>query len=252
MKYLTKIIWLVIGVVFLASVIVGIGVIFSVKNVNVSLESYSYKNWDDMDEAERESAQTTISALKEGVLGKCRGKLIGSVSDDKLTEYLKDTGFSLGSCERVYPCTLNLVLKERRETFAVQTSSGYSVYDENGEFLHTAETNVNSADGSPNVLINVPEDLIKDVASVSGYFAKEFGALRSVVEKVETDSTLTENMEFYLKCGIKIRIVNYAEQAEGKMKAAYDKFMSLGGEDKTCGTIYAALRDGVAAAERIY
>lgn len=252
MKYISKVVWLVIAVVFIASVIIGIGVIFAVKNVNVSLDSYSFGNWEEMTDEERGRAENVINGFESEVLKKFRGKLMGAVSAEALSECFAGSDYVLESFEKDYPCTLNVTLKERRETFAFQTPEGYKVYDEDGGFFRIKDSLKNNIDGAPNVLVSAnSEDKIKDVAEVSKYFAKSFSALRVMVDKITVDSTLNDNMQFYLKCGISVRIVDYSNRAEEKIKVAYAKFVSLSGEEKTSGTIIATLNGSFAAAERL-
>lgn len=249
MKYISKVVWLVIAVIFIASVIIGLGVIFAVKNVNVSLESYSYKSWEEMTEEEQTEAGNLINGFKAEVLGKYKGKLIGSVSEEKIEKCFEGTDYVLESFNKHYPCTLNITLKERRETFAISTPQGYKVYDENGEFFRMKSVLTNNVDGALNIIADVTEERIKDVASVSGYFADSFSALRSMVEKISVDRTDTDNMTFSLRCGLGVRIVDYKNLAEAKIRAAYSAFENLSGEQKTCGTVIAGSSGGYAAAE---
>ena len=64
MKYFRKIIWFVMAIVLLASVIIGIGIIFAVKNVNISLTNYRYGDWDSLSEEERAAAEGEIAFYK--------------------------------------------------------------------------------------------------------------------------------------------------------------------------------------------
>lgn len=250
MKYISKVVWLIIAVVFIASVIIGIGVIFAVKNVNVSLESYTYKGWEEMNSEERVQAESVIEGFKSDVLDKFRGKLMGGVSEEELKKCFEGSDYVLAGFEKDYPCTLNVRLKERRETFAVATSGGFNVYDEYGDFFRVKESIENNVDKAPNILVSCSDETkIKDVAEVSRYFAQNFSALRSMVERIEVSNMVTDNIELFLKCGVGIRIVDYPTQTEAKIKAAYDEFATLSGEEKTHGTIIASMNGSFAAAE---
>lgn len=253
MKYFRKIIWFVMAIVLLASVIIGIGIIFAVKNVNISLTNYRYGDWDSLSEEERAAAEGEIAFYKNRVLEKFRGRLIGYVSEEEIASCFEGTGFVLGSFEKEYPCTLNVSVRERREVFAVASSAGYDIYDENGEYFHKSEVALNDIDGAPNIpVIGADREQMKDVAELSGQFAEHFKALRSVVKEIEIQSTLTANMIFYLRCGIKVRIVDYVNFSAEKMRAAYSEFASLPGELKLSGTIIASVRtdNGTAVAAR--
>ena len=254
MKYVRKIIWLVIAVVFCASVIIGVGIIFAVKNVNILLESFKYSDWEQLTEGERAEASAEIADFKECILSKYRGTLIGFVDDNEIAACFDGTDFVFESCERDYPCTLNITLKERRETFIISTSQGFEVYDEHGEYLRLNEDSMNNLDNAPNIYVTGANAAdMKEIALVSRYFAECFSALRTVVERIEVQTTLTRNMVFYFRCGIKVRIVDYTNLSELKMQQAYAKFVTLSGEEKLSGTIRVGVRenDGVITAERI-
>lgn len=243
MKYLRKIIWLVIAVVFLASVIIGMGVIFSVKNVNVTLNSYSYSAWDEMTGEEESNVLAEIESIKKAVFDKYGGKLMPYVNEEELAEIFDDTFYVFESCEKVYPCTLNLTVKERREVFVISNSNGtYSTYDSSGTLMRGnigADEALNNIDKAPNVFINgtTTDEQIKNVASVASIFAERFSSLRSIVEKIDLQSK-QGNIIFTLRCGISVYVADYAIRTADKIEAVYNKFLSLTGEEKLSGTIY--------------
>lgn len=243
MKYIRKIVWLVIAVIFFASVVIGIGVIFSVKNVNVTLEGYSYSTWDEMTEEEERKAVAEIEGIKNAVLKTYGGKLLPYVKQDQLAEIFDGTFYLFESCQKVYPCTLNITVKERREVFAVAASGGkYSTYDSTGMLMRSgvsADAAVNNIDKAPNVLINgiTDDEQIATVANVASLFVTKFSALRSIVEKIDLQ-TKQGNIIFSLRCGISIYIADYAVRTEEKIGAAYNKYVSLTGEEKLSGMIY--------------
>lgn len=243
MKYLRKIIWLVIAIVFFASVIIGMGVIFSVKNVNVTLKSYSYAAWDEMTEEDESEALAEIESIKNAVLTKYGGSLMPYVNQEELVKIFDDTFYILEDFEKVYPCTLNLTIKERREVFVVSNTNGtHSTYDSSGTLMREgvgAEEALNNIDKAPNVFINgtTTDEQIKDVASIASIFAERFTSLRSIVEKIDLQAK-QGNMLFTLRCGISVYVADYAVRTEAKIEAAYNKFSSLTGEEKLVGTIF--------------
>lgn len=256
MKYLRKVAALIIGVVFAAALIIGMGVIFAVKNVNIELKSFTY-------EAGEQSAVELIESFRTEVLNKYRGTIIGFVKDDELAACFKDSGYKLESCERSLPCTLNLTLAEHREVFALAASSEtttYDIYDEEGEYLRTAANageELNAVDHAPNVLLSGIRGVndIKLVASVSAEYKKEFGALRSMVAGIELQSPPDEmqNVTFTLHSGIKIRVVGIGEQLAGKLKKAHEVYDGITqSEQKLYGTVVATLNleTGEPAAQR--
>lgn len=257
MKYLRKIIWLVIAVTLLAAVIIGVGVIFSVKNVNVTLKSYSYSAWDEMTEERESEARAEIDAIKNIVIKKYGGKLISYVDNDELAASLSDTLYILESCEKVYPCTLNITVKERREVFYISDGTEtFSTYDSLGVLMRSGlkeEDAVNNIDKAPNIFITgVTSDAqIKSIANIASVFAEKFSSLRSIVKRIELQAR-QGNMIFRLRCGIVVHVTDYVVVTEAKIHAVYNKFMSLSGEEKLSGTIVVNVRasDGAVVAER--
>ena len=75
--------------------------------------------------------------------------------------------------------------------------------------------------------------------------------LRAPVEKIEVETIDSPNMVFCLRCGIKIRLVDYKDSPSEKLGAAYQRYSSLTGEEKLKGTIYAVKKidDGNIVAE---
>ena len=251
MKYVRKIVWLLIGITFFVSLIIGIGIIFSVKNVNVSLESFRYSEWEEMTEAQRATAEEEISSFKNKVLGKYRGALMSFVDEQEIVACLNGTEYAVDSFTKEYPCTLNIKLKERREVFVVAATDGYRIYDEHGEFLRSGEDPLNSIDGAPNIDVSGADlSKINDIATLSGYFAESFSALRTIVKRIEIQTTETKNMVFYLRCGLRIWISDYANLSVEKIEAAYKQFISLSGEKKLSGSIHAgvSVNDGTVRA----
>lgn len=257
MKHLRKIIWLVIAVAFIASIIIGTGVIFSVKNVNVTLKSYSYSEWDGMSEEEESKALKDINFIKETVLNKYGGKLISYVDYNELAASFGDTVYILESCEKVYPCTLNVTVKERREVFVISNANGtYSTYDSTGVLMRSglsASEASNNIDKAPNVFVygTTSSEQIKSVAEIASIFTEKFSSLRSIVERIDLQAK-AGNMLFRLRCGIVVHVTDFATLPELKIQTVYNKFMSLTGEEKLSGTIVVNVRaaDGVVVAER--
>lgn len=238
MKYLRKISVLIIAVVFVAAVAIGLGVIFAVKNVNVTLYSYSCT-------ADSDASEAKISEFKTEILNKFRGKLISSVGEENVESAISDGNYYyVAEFKKVYPCTVNVVIREHRELFSIENADGsFSVYDENGSLLRTAQTAeeaCNNVDGLPNFTVDgVERDDLKDVARVCGFFADKFGGIRSVASgAVLSKSSLENTFTIGLRCGVKIVIYNFAELTGEKISAAYDYFAGLSGDKKLGGEIH--------------
>lgn len=254
MDYLRKIMWLLMAVVFLISLAIGFGFIFAVKNVNITLESYRYSEWESMSEAQSAVVKEEINEYKQLLLNKYRGTIIAFVNESDIEDCFETADCEFLSCEKVLPCTINIRLKERKEVFAIAVDGGYDVYDLEGNRLRRSENLLSDLDDAPNILVEGQTDSeLKDIAAATAIFAEKFSGLRAIVSKIFVSSTDTRNIQFHLRCGIIVRLVDYKSDTEQKMQAAYDVFASLTGEEKLSGTIRASVvaETGMAAATRV-
>lgn len=238
MKYLRKIVYALLAVIMVAAFVIGMGVIFAVKNVNVTLISYSY-------EEDSPQAVEKIARFRSDILSRTRGTMISFVGDDAVISAIGDDGYVVEYYEKVYPCTLNVTVRERREVFAVaEADETYSVYDENGLFLRKAEyeeQSYNKFDGEPNLTVKTDGAIalngesLKKVATVCAVFEKKFTALRALLDCVTLNRT---GVTFSFKCGVDMTVYDFEESATEKIEACYNYFNKLSGGQKTCGTIY--------------
>ena len=231
MKFLRKMVIFFISVILLAVAVIGIGMIFAVKNVNVTLITYADNYEKDYDEVKK-----SLNALN--------GKSIMLVNETSVIDLLSDGNFSLSSFEKKFPCTVNVTLKERVETFAVSVGGLYYMYDDEGVYLKgRVETENVNPDTFRNVeIIGVSVEQFPEIAKYSSFFKEYFGALRSIVSQVNLDTMpgvegFTEKLVFSLSCGLKIQIDEYEKFTEEKIKAAYEKFVSLTDSEKLVGTL---------------
>ncbi len=234
MKYLRKIVALVIGVVFFAALVIGFGMIFAVKNINVTMLTYG----EDCSQS-YEKAKKSLHSLK--------GESILFVSSGDIAKAISDSGYTVASCEKKYPCTINVTLRERLETFAVAKGEEqyqiYDMYDNDGKYLRPSETNANVNDGSPNVVLNkVSENKIPEVASIASSFKDLFKSLRSLVSSINLDVNpeipgYTEKLFFNMHSGLKIEMDDYTDASYEKLQAAYLKFSELTDRQKLGGTL---------------
>ena len=238
MKHLRKIGILIIAVIMAAAVAVGICVVYAVRNVNMTFLNYSDS---------QETSSSEMLAIKESVLEKVRGRVISSVGEEDVASCLDD-GYFLESFEKVYPCTINITVQQRREVYSVFDGENYSTYDETGKFMRTAENGLNFFDGAPNLILegtNGEED-IKEVAAVCAIFKSysENSALRSALEKVTLSKSQTsiavdsDKIVFGFWCGISIEIQDYTKYTSEKISKAYKYFKELSPEQKLKGRIY--------------
>ncbi|MDE6001625.1 MAG: hypothetical protein K2G96_04840 [Clostridia bacterium] len=233
MKYLRKIVALVIGVVFFAALVIGIGMIFAVRNINVTMLTFA---------SEEDCAESYDKAKNS--LSKFKGESILFVSSDDIIKAVSDSNYTVASCEKKYPCTLNITLKERLETFAVATGEEhYWMYDNDGQYLRGSTENANINDGSPNVILNkVSAEKIPEVAAIAASFKELFGSLRSLVSSINLDinpqiDDYTEKLYFNLHCGLKIEMDDYTDCSYEKLQAANIEFAKLTDRQKLTGTL---------------
>lgn len=232
---------MLIAIVLFASVIIGVGVIFAVKNINVDMYVYS------------DGSEEDYASLKES-LGSIKGTCILLVDEQDARPLVEECGYTLISCEKKYPCTLNVTVRQRMEVFAAESGDGYDMYDIDGNFLRHADGNVNSVDLSPNVLlVSVGADDIPSVAQAASEFKSAFGALRSLVASVELDANESlsdvyiNSLVFYMHSGVRIVIYDYKNSAAEKINAAFENYSSLTDSRKLRGRILCYLSDGEGA-----
>ncbi len=241
MKYIRKIGSVIIAFILLASFAIGIGVIFAVKNVNVTLQSYTYAS-------ESEEARSELARCKTAVLGSLRGTIISFVSN-KDVETAVDAigGYTLVEVKKIYPCTVNVTIREREEAYVIKSGPQYLIYDTDGVFLRSADDEAHSynpLDNAPNVRVYGAEEG-DDMALVSyfgGLFKENFALLRSSVESITVEKARPQiskdKIIFSLRCGLNVEITDYENKSKEKMNAAYLKFSELSGEQKLSGRIY--------------
>lgn len=236
MKHLRKIGIIIIAVIMVAAIAVGVCVVFAVRNVNVTFLSYP---------DEDENLNSEIQSVKQGVLDSVRGRVIYSVGEEDVASGLAQE-YYLESFEKVYPCTLNITVRQRREVFSVFDGENYSVYDDSGKFLRVSDKNLNAVDNAPNLIIEGTnsEAEIKEVAAVCAIFKSNASSLRSAVEKVTLKksqtsiSTDSDRIIFSLRCGIVIEIQDYGNYTAEKISKAYNYFGKLSTDQKLKGIIY--------------
>lgn len=221
--------------VFLIALVIGAGIILSVQNVNVTYIYYG----EDAHAADYAETRLNLDKLKgSGLL------FIGR--EDVEEKIVNGEVLALESYEKVYPCTINIVIRERAETFArkSESGSGYAVYDEAGVFMRTASTADNAGDACPNVIVyGADEASMADVARICGYFKEIFSSFRRMVESVSV-SRISDNdaFEFNLRSGFKIRVYGWNSQDSEnedvvKLEKAFEKYSSLTDEQKLEGVI---------------
>ena len=237
MKYVGKITVIVLVVAFLISVAVGLGVIFSIRNVNLNLSTYYKLSLNDDGTVNAEQSDDYVhykadyDSLKSS-LNKFEGTLLSLVNSDDIKQAIADSDYTLVSYEKKAPCTLNITLKKRMDTFdiKIQDSDYYKVYDDDGRYLYTVDNIENANDGIPNIELyaedggQLDDEEVAKIAGICAVFRSEFSYLRYVVDSIayDGDGFEPDYITFNMRTGIKIRIYDFENQLEEKIKKAHD------------------------------
>ncbi len=235
MKHVRKIAIILIAAVMAVAVAISVCVIFSVKNVNVTYIG------------EQTAVTERVAKIKNNVLNKIRGTVISLVKESDIIESVGDEYdgkfVAVYSCEKVYPCTVNLVVKERIETYAVADAGGYKVYDADGQYLKNSVSLLNSNDNSPNVVLSGADssENIDMLVKAGRVFSLNFSSLRATVSEIKFEkaqsSFAKDTVTFVLRSGLSVEVLGYDYLAE-KITRAAEAYSSLTGEEKLGGKIY--------------
>lgn len=229
MKHIRKLMAVGLAIIFLIALVIGTGVILSVRNVNVLFVEYS---GEENVKAEYEKTRSNFNTLKgSGLLFIKGGDVYGKVTAPEILE--------VESYEKKYPCTVNIVLRERVESFTLKTDAGYSVYDDRGKLIKDVENQpVNAVDGCPNVLLDCKQSDVAEIAELCAEFKdnESFGTLRRLVESVNTDKLL-QVLYINLRSGLKITVHDWKISGVQKIKKAAEVYKDLSEYQKISGTI---------------
>ena len=240
MKYLRKMFALVLGIAFFAALIICVGRIFAIKNININMITY-----------EEDSTESYIKAKE--ALNVYKGESILFLREADIIEKISGSNYVVTSCEKKYPCTINVTIKERVEIFAVSVGGRYSMYDGDGGYLRTDEENANAVDGTPNVevtgIVTELTEQMGAVADIAASFKANFGGLRSIVKSINLGSQpeiegYRDRVIFNLRCGLVIQLIDYHQNYEEMLSVAYKRFCKLSDKEKLNGTIRVQCTNG--------
>lgn len=227
MRYVRKVMALGLAIVFLIALVVGMGIIFSVRNVNVSYKKYS----DSCDKVYEES-RANLNAIK--------GSSLLFIGEKDVTGKITDTDkLSVVSYEKKFPCTVNIVVKQRVECFAVESGAYFDIYDEDGKFIRSSASS-KSSDGEPLTLLSASGDEIKEVAALCAQFREKFGSFRRLIASVSSYKLKfidLPTVTFTFRSGLILNINEWQSDGEVKIGRAYEKYSALGDAEKMTGTI---------------
>lgn len=230
MKYIRRVMAAGLAIVFLIALVIGTGVILSVRNVNVSFIEYS-GNYRDEYELTREN------------FNKLKGSSLLFINEDSVTSKVIQTNlFAVESYEKKFPCTVDITLRERIERFALKTDNCYKIYDDRGDLLKTIsdleKQPTNGLDNCPDVILEVSEEQVKAVAELMGYFDEYFGPVRRLAEKV----TVRKYLELQIatvtfRSGMTLSISEWFNNAKEKVERAGAVYSELSDAQKIKGSI---------------
>ena len=234
MKYIRKVMAIGLAIVFLIALVIGTGIILSVRNVNVTYIDYSGEYTE-----EYEKTRSNLGNLK--------GSGLIFLNEEDIAEKISvPQHIALEKFEKKFPCSVDVVLRERVETFTVKTAAGYSVFDERGKLLRAVadeEDALNLLDNCPNVILNAAVGQVEALAEICGYFNDSFGALRRLVEEVSLSRFLErEILTFSLRSGLEISVSDWTNNGRKKVQKAYDEYLRQPEENRVRGLI--AVSDG--------
>lgn len=231
MKYIRKITALVLAIIFCAAIIIGLGIIFSVKNVNVQF-------------IDSTGAHAEEFARTRDNLNKLKGSGMVFLSDSDISDKVSDKSvLTVESYERIYPCTVNVVVKERIECFTVSSDGAINVYDEDGEFMRSERANgtyLNPTDNSPDIEIGgesvLSDGQYKCVGDILKSFKSHFGSLRKAIEKVTVYQSVA-SVDIKLRSGVSVLVYEWENDADTKINAAYNCYKNLSDGQRISGMI---------------
>lgn len=224
MRYIRKVTALILSIIFCVALVVGVGVIFAVKNVNVTYIDYS-------------GAHADVYSLSRRNLDELKGTQLVFLDEESVREKLADDGvIAVESIEKIYPATVNIVLRERVECFVMDAGDVYNIYDDRGGLMGVSNKQygvpMNALDGSPDIMVDADEELLPDIAKLMGYFKENFGALRSLVSSVAVHSSVDGAM-ITLRSGMTIAIAEWRSGGDLKMYRAYQDYANLTDLERT-------------------
>lgn len=233
-----------LAIVFCIAIVIGTGIILSVRNVNVVYIDYSGKY-----------TEVEYAATKEN-LNKLKGSGLLFIDDDDVYGKVSATDvLAVESYEKRFPCTVNVVIRERIECFTLKTENGYTVYDNYGKEIRSVDAEtapVNTLDGCPNVVFECLPAEVEELAAVCRYFEDNFGSLRRLVSGVSAKKYLELQIAtITLRSGVTVSISEWKTAAERKVKKAYETYATLSDNQRAGGTITVIDgRDGTGAVSK--
>lgn len=247
MNYVRKLTALILAVVFCVALVIGVGVIFSVRNVNVEYIDYS-------------GNYTQEYKTTEDNLQKLKGSGLLFIGKDDIKDKLSDDSvIAVASYEKIYPCTVNVVVKERVERFALKLDDGYAVYDADGILMREERDSVSSSisapvnalDESDDVVVNADSGDMENIAAIFSYIEESFGGVRTLVSSATVNKgvgSATDSLQVKCRSGISFIVGDWKNNGKEKIIKIDEIYSSLSEKKKLGGSITVVCDDdGVAS-----
>lgn len=246
MKYARKTVVIVLVVVFFIALAICAAVGTRIKNINITYSESTGEGY--------EAYARTYENLQN-----LKGGNIFLLSNGEVESCVSDgSRLNLVSFKKSFPCTLEIEIQERVETFYSYLDGVCYVYDEEGTLMYSSSNIAGGTeeggyvvtetdDLSPNVMLEY--DLTQAertfLADSCAVFKQNFGALRGLVKNVYREITIekTVNLVFVLRSGLEIEISSCDSQLEEKIAKAYSNYLSLSDGQKTSGQIAVYTQD---------
>ena len=229
-------------VLLLAVVAAGLNVIFTITYIEASFSTFS---------AQGEEEAKSLKAELDEFVGDSMTFLDLDDVEETISRY---PSFRLESVKKKFPKTLEVVVKERRELFAYQTTDGkYAVIDAEGMCLRMSDENISRTGGENILLTNftltakvgerVEGDYLEALLNAFSGFESVMADARANMREVTLtynggDSSLNYNsFKIRMQEGCVIDMYNPLSRADEKAKAAMQIYSELGDIQKMFGAI---------------
>lgn len=226
--------------VFLSGTILALSTVYRVDTVTVNVQYVT-------EEAKTEGAalQTRLEESYDGVSTFFAKQ---QTADEVLKEY---PYFRLISFEKSFPKRIVIAVVENAETYAVEKSENeYYILSSDGVVLDIRDTHMNALTDEENVILKglnvtaekgqapLGDECFTEVLTTCQTLSTKLNGIRANVVSVELMHRTPETvLVVTMREGVKIYLVNTADQTEKKIEVALTKYFALSDEEKMCGRI---------------
>lgn len=227
-------------IVFLSGTMLALSTVYRVETVTVNVQYVTEEA-----KTKGEALQTRLEEAYEGV---STFFVKQETADAVLKEY---PYFRLISFEKSFPKRIVIEVVENAETYAIEKAENeYYVLSSDGVVLDIRDTHVNTLTGEENVILKglnitaekgqtpLGDECFNEILTTCQTFSTKLNGIRANVVSVELMHRTPETvLAVTMREGVKIYLVNTADQVEGKIDVALAKYFALSDEEKMCGRI---------------